>query len=133
MKKLTPRYRKRLAVLWTIEAAVIVCNVIAPSFWTMALPVAGCWLYVIGCALREGIGFERALSREYPCACHQWKAGGRGLRNWSGECPFPTGSDLRARWEAVRSVSSLAWRVFAGFAALVLALLGRGLLIGPYR
>ena len=42
MRKLTPKYRKRLQVLWAIEAVMIAYNVCAPSFETMVVPMAGC-------------------------------------------------------------------------------------------
>ena len=131
MKKLTPKYRKRLWVLWAIKAVTIVYNVGAPSFGTMAVPMAGCWLYVIACAARESFGFENAFSQRYPHACRERKT--RRARVGMGPCPMSGDPDLRARWEDLRSVSGFAWRVFAGFIALFFALLGRGLLVGPYE
>ena len=135
MKKLTPKYQKRLRVLWAIEAAVIVCNVLKPSFGTMAVPMAGCWLYVIACTARESFGFENAFSQRYPQACREWKARSWKQRPWErlGTCPMPGDPDLRARWEDLRSVTGFAGRVFAGFIVLFFALLGRMLLFGPYE
>ena len=131
MRKLTPKYRKRLWVIWSVEAVMIACNVCAPSFETMVVPMAGCWLYVMACAVRESSRFENAFSHRYPHAFREWKTGhgkaGRGI------CPVPGDADLRARWEELRSVSSFAWRVFTGFVVLFFALLGRGLLFGPYE
>lgn len=131
MRKLTPKYRKRLWALWAIEAVVIAYNVCAPSFGTMAVPMAGCWLYVMACAGRESFGFDRAFSRRYPHACREWKSGRVRMGMWP--CPMPGDPDLRARWEDLRSVSGFAWRVFAGFIVLFFALLGRMLLFGPYE
>lgn len=131
MKKLTPKYRKRLWVLWAIKAVTIVYNVRTPSFGTMAVPMAGCWLYVIACAARESFGFENAFSQRYPHACRERKT--RRARVGMGPCPMSGDPDLRARWEDLRSVSGFAWRVFAGFIALFFTLLGRGLLVGPYE
>ena len=97
----------------------------------MAVPMAGCWLYVIACAARESFGFENAFSQRYPHACRERKT--RRARVGMGPCPMSGDPDLRARWEDLRSVSGFAWRVFAGFIALFFALLGRGLLVGPYE
>lgn len=135
MKKLTPKYQKRLRVLWAIEAVIILYNVFAPSFETMALPMAGCWLYVMACAAREGLGFENAFSQRYPHACREWKEKrwGQYLGKRMGPCPMPGDPDLRARWEDLRSVNVFAGRVFTGFGLLFFALLGRMLLFGPYE
>ena len=131
MRKLTPKYRKRLWVIWAVEAVMIACNVCAPSFETMVVPMAGCWLYVMACAARESFGFDRAFSQRYPHACREWKNG--RAKAGMGPCPMPGDPDLRTRWGELRSVSGFAWRVFAGFIALFFALLGRGLLVGPYE
>ena len=131
MRKLTPKYLKRLQVLWAIEAVMIAYNVCAPSFETMVVPMAGCWLYVIACAARESFGFENAFSQRYPHACRERKT--RRARVGMGPCPMSGDPDLRARWEDLRSVSGFAWRVFAGFILLFFALLGRMLLFGPYE
>ena len=131
MRKLTPKYRKRLQVLWAIEAVMIAYNVCAPSFETMVVPMAGCWLYVMACAVRESFGFETTFSQRNPYGFREWKAG-RGKAG-RGVCPVPGDADLCARWEELRSVSGFAWQVFAGFIVLFFALLGRGLLVGPYE
>lgn len=127
MEHLTPKYRKRLAILWAMEALMIAWNLWRASFAAMAVPMAGCWIYVIACAVRESIGFERAFSQRAPKAYQKWKEGKMGRGPWR-VCPVPGDPDLRARWEDVRSVSGFAWRVFAGFIVLFFALLGRGLL-----
>ena len=135
MKKLTPKYQKRLRVLWMIEAVIIACNVLRPSFATMAVPMAGCWLYVIACSARESFGFESVFSQRYPQVCREWKENywKLSLRKRMGACPMPGDPELCARWEDLRSVTVFAGRVFAGFILLFFALLGRMLLFGPYE
>ena len=110
---------------------MIAYNVCAPSFEIMVVPMAGCWLYVMACAVRESFGFDKAFSQRYPQACREWKT--RCVRVGMGLCPVPGDADLCARWEELRSVSGFAWRVFAGFIVLFFALLGRMMLFGPYE
>ena len=131
MGKLTPKYRRRLWALWAVEAAVVVYNVWAPSFAAMALPMAGCWLYVMACAAREYRRFDRAFSQRYPHACQEWKNG--RTRVGTGPCLIPGDRDLCARWEELRSVIPFILGGFAGFVVLFFALLGRMMVLGPYE
>ena len=45
MRPLTTRYRRRLAAVWSIQAAVIVWNLIRPSFAAMAVPMLALDVY----------------------------------------------------------------------------------------
>ena len=72
MRPLTPRYRRRLAAVWSIQAAVIVWNLIRPSFAAMAVPMLALWLYTIACMAREGSAFQRLFALRYPGRFREW-------------------------------------------------------------
>lgn len=135
MEHLTPKYRKRLAILWAMEALMIAWNLWRASFAAMAVPSAVCWLYVIACTARESARFKKAFSLRYPSAFQEWQA-----ENWNQavlrnvqECPVPGDADLRRRWADLKSTDVLVHGVFRGYMALFFALLIRMAIFGPYE
>lgn len=138
MKTLTAKYRKRLTVIWTVQALTIAWNLWRASFAAMAFPMTACWLYVMACLAREGMSVQGFLSQfrlRYPARHREWEE-----RSWNpatrydikGPCPVAGDADLGERWEEFCSAQRFAGRVFAGFVALFFALLLRMMIFGPY-
>ena len=135
MRPLTPRYRRRLAAVWSIQAAVIVWNLIRPSFAAMAVPMLALWLYTIACMAREGSAFPRLFALRYPGRFREW-TDSRPIwqfRRRDASCPAPEDPELSEHWSQLQSAQRFALRVFAGFVMLFAALLIRMVLLGPYE
>lgn len=135
MRPLTPRYRRRLAAVWSIQAAVIVWNLIRPSFAAMAVPMLALWLYTIACMAQESSAFQRLFALRYPSRSREWTSSrptGQ-FRCRAAFCPMPEDPELSERWSQLQSAQRFALRVFAGFVLLFAALLIRMVLLGPYE
>ena len=135
MRPLTTRYRRRLAAVWSIQTAVIVWNLIRPSFAAMAVPMLALWLYTIACMAQEVSAFRRSFSVRYPGRFREW-TGSRpdwALRRRDASCPVPEDPELSERWRQLQSAQRFALRVFAGFVLLFAALLIRTVLLGPHE
>lgn len=135
MRPLTPRYRRRLAAAWFIQAAVILWNLIRPSFAAMAVPMLALWLYTIACMAQERSAFQRLFTLRYPGRSREWTISRPTwqFRRRAAFCPVPEDPELSEHWSQLQSVQRFALRVFAGFVLLFAALLIRMVLLGPYE
>lgn len=101
MRPLTTRYRRRLAAVWSIQAAVIVWNLIRPSFAAMAVPMLALWLYTIACMAQEVSAFRRSFSVRYPGRFREWTgssaAGPRPVRCRRSRSCRSAGASSKAR------------------------------------
>lgn len=115
--------------------AVIVWNLIRPSFAAMAVPMLALWLYTIACMAQEVSAFRRSFSARYPGRFREWTGSRRIGHSAAGPRPVRCGGPgaVGALAPAPKRAAALPLRVFAGFVLLFAALLIRTVLLGPYE